>query len=62
MSGTLYRRLSVKPFSDSRGALCVWEQERHVPYRIARTYFTTENRTVVVTMPKGGNGSQGGRR
>jgi hypothetical protein len=42
MSGTLYRRLSVKPFSDSRGALCVWEQERHVPYRIARTYFMYE--------------------
>lgn len=42
MSATLYRRLSVKPFSDSRGALCVWEQERHVPYRIARTYFMYE--------------------
>jgi hypothetical protein len=39
MTGCLYRRLPVKPFSDSRGALCVWEQERHVPYRIARTYF-----------------------
>ena len=30
--------------------------------RIARTYFTTENRTVVVTMPKGGSGSHGGMR
>lgn len=39
MTGCLFRRLSVKPFCDSRGALCVWEQERHVPYPIARTYF-----------------------
>jgi dTDP-4-dehydrorhamnose 3,5-epimerase-like enzyme len=42
MSTDLYRRLSVKPFSDRRGALCVWEQDRHVPYRIARTYFMYE--------------------
>jgi dTDP-4-dehydrorhamnose 3,5-epimerase-like enzyme len=42
MSAALYRRLSVKPFSDSRGALCVWEHDRHVPYRIARTYFMYE--------------------
>lgn len=39
MSDSLYRRLTVKPFSDSRGALGVWEQEKHVPYRIVRTYF-----------------------
>ncbi|MGE0152190.1 MAG: FdtA/QdtA family cupin domain-containing protein [Reyranellaceae bacterium] len=42
MSGSLFRRLSVRPFGDSRGALCVWEQQRHVPYRIARTYFMYE--------------------
>lgn len=38
----LYRRLAVKPFGDSRGTLCVWEQERHLPYRVARTYFMYE--------------------
>jgi len=31
----LYRRLEVKPFTDSRGALCVWEP----PHPIARVYF-----------------------
>ena len=30
--------------------------------RIARTYFTAENRTVVITTPKSGAGSQGGGR
>lgn len=36
------QRFNVKPFSDDRGALCVWEGTRHVPYRIARTYFMYE--------------------
>jgi hypothetical protein len=39
MSDSLYRRLAVRPFSDARGSLCVWEQQRHVPYAIARAYF-----------------------
>ena len=31
----LYRRLEVKPFIDTRGALCAWEP----PHPIARVYF-----------------------